>query len=60
MGFYESTEIRKYQDDIMRGAGKNGGSIYMVNGIEAGVSNSRESYEQVFMDAPKISESQHL
>ncbi|WP_311908959.1 phage tail spike protein [Lactococcus petauri] len=60
MGFYESTEIGKYQDDIMRGAGKNGGSIYMVNGIEAGVSNSRESYEQVFMDAPKISESQHF
>lgn len=60
MGFYESTEIGKYQDDIMRGAGKNGGSIYMVNGIEAGVSNSRESYEQVFMDAPKISESQRF
>lgn len=60
MGFYESTEIGKYQDDIMRGAGKNGGSIYMVNGIEAGVSNSRESYEQVFMDASKISESQHF
>lgn len=60
MGFYESTEIGKYQDDIMRGAGKNGGSIYLVNGIEAGESKSREPYEQVFMDGSKISESQHF
>jgi len=58
--FYESTEIGKYNDDIVRGAGANGGSIYLVNGIEAGVSNSRESYEQVFMDGPKISESQYF
>lgn len=60
MTFYQSTEIGKYQDDIMRGAGKNGGSIYLVNGIEAGVSNSRETYEQVFMDAPKIELSEHF
>lgn len=60
MTFYESEEIGKYQDDIMRGAGANGGSIYLVNGIEAGVSNSRESYEQVFMDGPKISQSQYF
>lgn len=60
MTWYDSTEIGKYQDDIMRGAGANGGSIYMVNGIEAGVSQSRETYEQVFMDGPKIQESQYF
>ncbi len=60
MTFYDSTEIGKYQDDIMRGAGANGGSIYMVNGIEAGVSQSRETFEQVFMDGPKIQESQYF
>ena len=60
MTFYESTEIGKFQDDIMRGAGANGGSIYMVNGIEAGVSQSRETYEQVFMDGPKIQDSQYF
>lgn len=60
MTFYDSTEIGKYQDDIMRGAGKNGGSIYLVNGLEAGVSQSREAYEQVFMDGPNISESQYF
>lgn len=60
MTWYDSTEIGKYQDDIMRGAGANGGSIYMVNGIEAGVSKSRETYEQVFMDGPKIQDSQYF
>lgn len=60
MTFYQSTEIGKYQDDIMRGAGKNGGSVYWVNGIEAGVSNSREVYEVAFMDGPSIAESQHF
>ncbi|MDN6063988.1 MAG: phage tail tip lysozyme [Lactococcus lactis] len=60
MTWYDSTEIGKYQDDIMRGAGANGGSIYMVNGIEAGVSQSRETYEQVFMDGPKIQDSQYF
>lgn len=57
MTFYESTEIGKYQDDIMRGAGDNGGSIYWVNGIEAGVSDSREIYETVYMDGASIPES---
>ncbi|UQU59977.1 phage tail spike protein [Lactococcus petauri] len=57
MGFYESTEIGKYQDDIMRGAGKNGGSVRWVNGIEAGVSNSREIYEAIFMDGKNIENS---
>ncbi|PFH00819.1 phage tail spike protein [Lactococcus cremoris] len=60
MTWYDSIEIGKYQDDIMRGAGANGGSIYMVNGIEAGVSQSRETYEQVFMDGPKIQDSQYF
>lgn len=57
MTFYESTEIGKYQDDIMRGAGANGGSIYRVTGIEAGVSNSREVYEEIYMDGGSIAES---
>lgn len=58
--FYEATEIGKYQDDIMRGAGKNGGSVYQVNGIESGVSQSRETYETVYMDGPKIEQSTHF
>ena len=60
MTFYQSTEIGKFQDDIMRGAGKNGGSVYQVNGIEAGVSDSREVYETVYMDGKSIPDSQHF
>lgn len=60
MTFYESTEVSKYQDDIMRGAGTNGGSVYQVNGIEAGVSDSREVYETVYMDGPSIGLSRHF
>ncbi len=50
MTFYESTEIGKYQDDIMRGAGDDGGSIYWVNGIEAGVSDSKSMKLFIWMD----------
>lgn len=60
MTFYQSTEISKFQDDIMRGAGKEGGSIYQVNGIEAGVSNSREVYEYVWMNGKNIPSSSHF
>lgn len=60
MNFYQSTEIGKYQDDIMRGAGENGGSVYQVNGIEAGVSNSREVYETVYMDGKNIPNSKYF
>lgn len=60
MTFYQATEIGKFQDDIMRGAGTNGGSIYQVNGIEAGVSNSREVYEVVYMNGSNIANSEHF
>ena len=60
MTFYQSTEISKFQDDIMRGAGKEGGSIYQVNGIEAGVSDSREVYEYVWMNGRNIPSSSHF
>lgn len=60
MTFFQSTEISKFQDDIMRGAGKEGGSIYQVNGIEAGVSDSREVYEYVWMNGKNIPSSSHF
>lgn len=60
MNFYESTEIGKFQDDIMRGAGATGGSVYQVNGIEAGLSNSREVYETVYMNGPTIQQSSNF
>lgn len=60
MTFYESTEIGKYQDDIMRGAGKNGGSILLMNGQETGISDGREPYQMVFMNGRSIDTSDHF
>ncbi|WP_206855005.1 phage tail spike protein [Candidatus Enterococcus mangumiae] len=60
MTFYESTEIGKFQDDIMRGAGKNGGSILLMNGQETGISDGREPYQMVFMNGKSIDTSDHF
>lgn len=58
MTFYDSEEISKWQDDIIRGA--KGGSIKLMNGIETGKSNSREPYQQVFMDGNSLENSKHF
>ncbi|MGX7149145.1 phage tail spike protein [Enterococcus ureasiticus] len=58
MTFYDSEEISKWQDDIIRGA--KGGSIKLMNGIETGKSNSREPYQQVFMDGNSLDNSKHF
>ncbi|ALS03051.1 hypothetical protein ATZ33_17195 [Enterococcus silesiacus] len=58
MTFYDSEEISKWQDDIIRGA--KGGSIKLMNGIETGKSNSREPYQQVFMDGKSLENSKHF
>ncbi|MFD1900445.1 hypothetical protein GQR36_11405 [Enterococcus termitis] len=52
MTFYDSEEISKWQDDIIRGA--KGGSIKLMNGIETGKSNSREPYQMVFMNGDSL------
>lgn len=60
MTFYDTEEISKWQDDVLRGAGENGGSVYQVNGIEAGVSDSREVYETIYMNGSTIATSSHF
>ncbi|OEG20260.1 hypothetical protein BCR25_00060 [Enterococcus termitis] len=55
MTFYDSEEISKWQDDIIRGA--KGGSIKLMNGIETGKSNSREPYQMVFMNGDSLEKS---
>ncbi|MGX7244112.1 phage tail spike protein [Enterococcus quebecensis] len=55
MTFYDSEEISKWQDDIIRGA--KGGSIKLMNGIETGKSDSREPYQQVFMNGNSLDNS---
>ncbi|WP_429950272.1 phage tail spike protein [Enterococcus sp. AZ101] len=58
MTFYDSEEISKWQDDIIRGA--KGGSIKLMNGIETGKSQSREPYQQVFMNGNSLENSKHF
>lgn len=58
MTFYDSEEISKWQDDIIRGA--KGGSIKLMNGIETGKSDSREPYQQVFMDGNSLENSKRF
>lgn len=58
MTFYDSEEISKWQDDIIRGA--KGGSIKLMNGIETGKSNSREPYQMVWMNKDSLEKSDHF
>lgn len=56
--FYDSEEISKWQDDVLRGA--KGGSIRIMNGIETEKSDSREPYQMVFMDGNTLENSKHF
>ncbi|WYJ93678.1 hypothetical protein A5889_001180 [Enterococcus sp. 9D6_DIV0238] len=58
MTFYDSEEISKWQDDIIRGA--KGGSIKLMNGIETGKSDSREPYQMVFMNGDSLEKSSNF
>ncbi|ARD92992.1 phage tail spike protein [Lactococcus lactis] len=58
MTFYDSTEIGKYQSDIIRGA--KGGSIMMMNPSDLGKGESREPFQMVWMNGPSIEESDHF
>ncbi|WP_259749187.1 phage tail spike protein, partial [Lactococcus lactis] len=50
MTWYDSTEIGKYQSDIIRGA--KGGSIMMMNPSDLGKGESREPFQMVWMNGP--------
>ncbi|MBP2098316.1 phage tail spike protein [Enterococcus rivorum] len=56
--FYDSEEISKWQDDVLRGA--KGGSIRIMNGIETEKSDSREPYQMVFMNGITVEKSKHF
>lgn len=58
MTFYESTEVSKWQSDIIRGA--KGGSIIMMNPEDTGKGNSREPYQMVWMNGDSIATSNHF
>lgn len=58
MTFYESTEVSKWQSDIIRGA--KGGSIIMMNPEDTGKGTSRQPYQMVWMNGDSIATSNHF
>lgn len=58
MTFYESTEVSKWQSDIIRGA--KGGSIIMMNPWDTGKGTSRQPYQMVWMNGDSIDASNHF
>lgn len=58
MTFYESTEVSKWQSDIIRGA--KGGSIVMMNPEDTGKGTSRQPYQMVWMNGDSIATSNHF
>ncbi|HAQ6610387.1 TPA: CHAP domain-containing protein [Enterococcus faecium] len=58
MTFYESTEVSKWQSDIIRGA--KGGSIIMMNPWDTGKGESRQPYQMVWMNGDSIDTSNHF
>lgn len=58
MTFYESTEVSKWQSDIIRGA--KGGSIVMMNPEDTGKGTSRQPYQMVWMNGDSIDTSNHF
>lgn len=58
MTFYESTEVSKWQSDIIRGA--KGGSIIMMNPWDTGKGESRQPYQMVWMNGDSIATSNHF
>ncbi|OTO71266.1 MULTISPECIES: phage tail spike protein [unclassified Enterococcus] len=58
MTFYESSEVSKWQSDIIRGA--HGGSIIMMNPEDNGKGTSRQPYQMVWMNGDSIATSNHF
>lgn len=58
MDFYDSTEVSKWQSDIIRGA--KGGSVIVMNPEDLGISDSREPFQTVWMNGDSIATSNHF
>lgn len=58
MTFFESTEVSKWQSDIIRGA--KGGSVIVMNPEDLGISDSREPFQTVWMNGQSIATSDHF
>ena len=58
MNFYDSTEVSKWQSDIIRGA--KGGSVLLMSPWDAKKGESRQPYQMVIMNKESLKESDHF
>ncbi|MFI3620753.1 phage tail spike protein [Vagococcus fluvialis] len=58
--YYDSNKIAMYQTDMIRGAGKTGGSIFQMSPFDTGDGDSRVPFQTVYMDGPSIDKSKNF
>ena len=58
--YYDSNKIAMYQTDMIRGAGKTGGSIFQMSPFDTGDGESRVPFQTVYMDGPSIDKSKNF
>lgn len=58
--YYDSNKIAMYQTDMIRGAGKTGGSIFQMSPFDTGDGDSRVPFQTVYMNGPSIEKSKNF
>lgn len=58
--YYDATKISKWQSDVIRGAGEEGGSIFHMAPVDVGDGDSRVPFQTVYMNGKDISNSDNF
>lgn len=58
--YYDANKISRFQTDMIRGAGKGGGSIFQMAPVDTGDGDSRIPFQTVYMNGPSIDKSDNF
>ena len=58
--YYDATKISKWQSDVIRGAGEEGGNVFLMSPSDLGTGTSRAPVQTVWMNGPNIAESDNF
>ncbi|WP_305853374.1 phage tail spike protein [Vagococcus sp. CY52-2] len=58
--YYDATKISKWQSDVIRGAGEEGGNVFLMSPSDLGTGTSRAPVQTVWMNGPNIDESDNF
>lgn len=58
--YRDASEISKWQSDVIRGAGEEGGNVFMMSPSDLGKGDSRAPFQTVWMNGPNIKESDNF